>query len=66
MPKYFKAFRFDPQLYADFKEAASRSGYTVTGAIEKFMSDTIQYGLTFPSAKSEAAQAEARVYVGVA
>ena len=61
MPKDFKAFRFVPQLYADFKELASKSGYTVTGALEKFMADSIKYGLSFPSAKSEAAEAEARI-----
>ena len=62
MPKAFKAFRFNPQLYASFKELASKNGYTVTGALEKFMSCAVQYGLVFPSAaKNEDVEAEARI-----
>ena len=55
-----KAFRFDPQIYADFKGLASKSGYTMTSALEKFMADAGKFGLVFPSAKEEAAEAEAR------
>jgi len=62
MPKMFKAFRFNPQLYADFKELASKSGYTVTGAFEKFMASAVEFGLVFPSpAKKENSEVEARV-----
>jgi hypothetical protein len=61
LPKVFRAFRFDPQLYANFKELARKNGYAVTSALEKFMADAVKFGLVFPSAKNEAAQAEARV-----
>jgi hypothetical protein len=61
MPKARKGFRFNPQLYADFNDLASKSGYTVTASLEKFMADAVKFGLVFPSAKNEAAQAEARV-----
>jgi len=61
LPKVFKAFRFDPQLYISFKDLASKNGYTATGALEKFMADAVKFGLVFPSAKNEAAEAEARV-----
>ena len=61
MPKARKGFRFNPQLYEDFKSLASKNGYTVTAALEKFMVDAVKFGLVFPSAKNEAAEAEARV-----
>jgi len=62
MSKLFKAFRFTPQLYESFKELASKNGYTVTSAFEKFMSRSLEYGLVFPSApKIENVEAEARV-----
>jgi hypothetical protein len=61
LPKVFKAFRFDPQLYTSFKDLASKNGYTATGALEKFMADAVKFGLAFPSAKNAAAEAEARV-----
>ena len=66
MARVFKAFRFDPQVYADFKELVAKSGYTMTSALEKFMADSLKFGLVFPSveeeaAKEEAAEAEARV-----
>lgn len=41
-------FRFNPQVYADFKEAVSKKGYAAADATEKFRADAIQYGLTFP------------------
>jgi hypothetical protein len=44
-----------------FKDLASKNGYTVTGALERFMADAVEFGLVFPSAKDEAAEAEARV-----
>lgn len=61
MPKARKGFRFNPQLYTNFKETASKNGYTVTAALEKFMVGAVEFGLAFPSAKNEAAEAEARV-----
>ncbi|MGA3191281.1 MAG: hypothetical protein ABSD73_02060 [Candidatus Bathyarchaeia archaeon] len=62
MPKEFKAFRFNSQLYASFKELASKNGYTVTGALEKFMSSAVEHGLVFPStAQLEDVEREARI-----
>ncbi len=61
MPKARKGFRFNPQIYDTFQELASKNGYTVTAAFEKFMSDAIKYGLSFPSDKNAALEAEARV-----
>ena len=61
MAKINKTFRLNPQVYADFKDLASKSGYTATGALEKFMADAVKFGLVFPSAKNAAAEAEARV-----
>jgi hypothetical protein len=55
MPKVFKGFRFNSQLYLSFKELAFKNGYTVTGALEKFMACAVEFGLVFPSAaKTEA------------
>ena len=45
MARVFKAFRFDPQVYADFKGLASKSGYALTSALEKFMADAVKFGL---------------------
>lgn len=62
MPKSRKGFRLNPQLYNAFKELASKNGYTVTGAFEKFMASAVEFGLVFPSAvKAEHVDAEARV-----
>jgi hypothetical protein len=61
LAKINKTFRLNPQVYADFKDLASKSGYTATGALEKFMADAVKFGLVFPSAKNAAAEAEARV-----
>jgi hypothetical protein len=62
MPKARKGFRFNPQVYSRFKEVASKNGYTVTAAFEKFMSSAIDYGLVFPSAvKTEGVEIEARI-----
>ena len=61
MPKIDKSFRFNPQVYAAFKELASKNGYTATGALEKFMADAVKYGLPFPSSKNDADEIEARV-----
>jgi hypothetical protein len=59
--KAFRSFRFNPQVYASFKELASQNGYTVTGAFEKFMFSAAKYGLDFPSAKTDVVEAEARI-----
>jgi len=62
MPKVFKGFRFNSQLYLSFKELTLKNGYTVTGAFEKFMASAVEYGLVFPSAaKTENMEAESRV-----
>jgi hypothetical protein len=61
VPKARKGFRFNPQLYTNFKELASRNGYTVAAALEKFMASAVEFGLVFPSARNEAVEAEARV-----
>jgi hypothetical protein len=61
MPKAGKGFRFNPQLYASFKEIASKNGYTVTAALEKFMQTRVEHGLTFPASKSQTAEAEVRI-----
>jgi hypothetical protein len=58
-----KTFRFDLELYGRFKDLASKSPYTVTGAFEKFMSSCVETGvLSFPrSAAAGDVEAEARV-----
>jgi hypothetical protein len=61
LTKINKTFRLNSQVYADFKDLASKNGYTATGAVEKFMADAVQFGLVFPSAKNAASEAEARV-----
>jgi len=62
MPKAFKAFRFDPALYARFKELASGSGLTVTGAFERFMEACVNAGaIAFLTADRRGVEAEARV-----
>ena len=61
MARPVRTFRFDLRIYTGFKELASKNGYTVTGALEKFMADAVKFGLVFPSAKEEAVEAEARV-----
>lgn len=62
LPKRFKAFRFSPELYEKFKELVSTSGYTMTGAIEKFMHLSVENGaLAFPAPKTTDYEAEARI-----
>jgi hypothetical protein len=61
MARPVRTFRFDLKIYTGFKELASKNGYTVTGALERFMADAVKFELVFPSAKDEAAEAEARV-----
>jgi len=47
MARVFKAFKFDPQIYADFKELASKNGYTMTSTLEKFMADSLPRRLSW-------------------
>ena len=62
LQKKLKGFRFNAQLYEDFKLLAAKNGYAVTAAFEKFMSSSIEFGLSFPSsANVENVEAEARI-----
>lgn len=61
-PKKFKGFRFNAQLYEDFKTLTAKNGYSATEVFEKFMISAIEHGLQFPSAaKTENVEAEARI-----
>jgi hypothetical protein len=64
MVKMFKAFRFDPELHAEFKSVAERSGLMVTEAFEKFMRVCVEVGtVKIPDGKADrgGVEAEARV-----
>jgi hypothetical protein len=62
--KVLKSFKFDPQIYSNFKQLASGGGYTVTGAFERFMSGCLEGGvLVFPERGVEGSEVEARVLV---
>lgn len=66
MTKTFKAFRFDPTLYAKFKELAVSNNLMVTEAFEKFMRISVETGaITWPEPAAPKHQtrleAEARV-----
>jgi len=63
MAKKFRAFRFNPELYASFKEVVSACGYSVTGAFEKFMGVCVESNvLVFPEKPNvEDIEAEARI-----
>ena len=64
MVKVLKSFKFDPQIYGNFKQLASSGGYTVTGAFERFMSGCVEgEGLVFPERSVEGFEVEARVMV---
>lgn len=64
LAKVFKGFRFDVQLYSDFKDVASAGGCTLTDAFERFMSVCVEGGrLVFPESKIEGFEVEARVLV---
>jgi hypothetical protein len=64
LAKIFKGFRFEAQLYRDFKSVASAGGCTVTGAFERFMDVCVEGGLlVFPERNIEGFEAEARVLV---
>ena len=61
MARPVRTFRFDLNIYTGLKELASKNGYTVTGALERFMADAVKFGLVFPSSQNAAVEAEARV-----
>lgn len=63
MVKQFKSFRFDPNLYAQFKELAQNNGFMVTEAFESFMKTCVEgNALEFSvAAPKSAMEAEARV-----
>lgn len=62
MAKAFKAFRFDPELYARFKKLVGESGLTVTEVFERFMETCVSAGaISFPTASKGGVEAEARV-----
>ena len=45
MAKSMRTFRLDVELYGRFRDLASRGGYTVTGAVEKFMGACVEKGV---------------------
>jgi hypothetical protein len=64
MTKTLKAFRFDPELYAKFKEIARASSMMVTEAFEKFMRACVVMGAVKfpePAASKRDVETEARV-----
>lgn len=63
MTKRFKAFRFDPELYASFKGLADACGLMVTEAFERFMASCVKIErISFPEPRSSAdVEAEARI-----
>jgi hypothetical protein len=64
LAKVFKGFRFDAQLYSDFKNVASAGGCTATGTFERFMSICVEEGLlVFHERDIEGFEVEARVLV---
>ena len=64
LAKVFKGFRFDAQLYNNFKSVASAGGCTATGAFERFMSVCVEGELlVFPETNVDGFEVEARVLV---
>jgi len=63
MAKAFKAFRFPPELYEEYKVLVSRTGYTVTSSFEEFMRRCVEAkALVFPEAANvEDVEIQARV-----
>ena len=58
----YYGFRFDPQLYSDFKKVTGASGCTVTAAFERFMQSCIEADATvFVEKKALDFEVEARV-----
>ena len=49
MVMVFRGFRFDPELYGEFRRLAVVGGVTVTGVFERFMGVCVEVGgLVFP------------------
>jgi len=68
VPKRPRMFRLNPELYERFKSLVGVSGYTVTGALEKFMGCCVENGaLQFPgrAADEEGLEAEARIMLAL-
>jgi len=62
LPKIFRGFRFDTEIYQAFTQLASEKGYTATGALEQFMKGCIEEGtLVFPEKRTEGLEVEAKV-----
>jgi len=67
MPKSGRMFRLNLELYNRFKDLASGSGYTVTRALEKFMSSCVENEvLSFPSPVAAEGDIEAEVRIMLA
>ncbi|MGA2308583.1 MAG: hypothetical protein ABSG57_03415 [Candidatus Bathyarchaeia archaeon] len=67
MPKSGRMFRLNLELYNRFKDLASGSGYTVTRALEKFMSSCVENEvLSFPSPVAAEGDLEAEVRIMLA
>lgn len=62
--KVFKAFRFKPQLYAQFTTVAKAGGFTVTEVLTRFMQDCVDAdAVIFPEKHLVNFETEARVLV---
>ena len=62
--KMLKAFRFDPELYAEFKTVTEHSGLMVTEAFEKFMHACVEAGaVKMPEANRDRSGVEAQARV---
>ena len=64
MVKVFKGFRFDPELYGEFRRLVVVGGVTVTGAFERFMGVCVEAdAVVFPERGVAGLESEARVLV---
>ena len=64
MGKALRGFRFDVELYEDFKRIAGTGGLTITDAFERFMRGCVEAEvLVFPDKKVLDFEVEARVLV---
>jgi len=62
LPRIFRGFRFDIEVYKAFAKLASEEGYTATGALEQFMRICVDEGaLVFPEKRIEGLEVEAKV-----
>ena len=67
MVKRVKTFWLDIELYGRFKDLARGSGYSVTGAFEKFMGACVENGvLSFPGPVGAGGDVEAEARVMLA